>query len=73
MQSVRCSVWGMAAEVLLNLGVHVTIIDVIEQFDTVSGSFHPSEQLIEDLYVNQENQVENLVEQLHFISPLLTV
>ena len=62
LQSVRRSVRGIAAEVLVNLGRNTDVDQVIKKFDSVFGNILTPEQILEDFYVARQLETESVTE-----------
>ena len=60
LQSIRSSVKGTAADVLLHLGEDVKIGDILEKFEVVFGDVLGSEQLLESFYSAKQDAKESV-------------
>jgi hypothetical protein len=62
LQAIRKSVRGMAADMLLTLGTHVTTDELISKFDTIFGNVRSAHQLTEDFYVARQKSDETVAQ-----------
>lgn len=60
LQSIRSSLKGTAADVLLHLGERVSISDVLDKFEVVFGDVLSSEQLLEYFYSAKQETKESV-------------
>lgn len=62
LQAIRRSVRGLAADLLQNLGTHVTVDKVLHEFNTVFGDVCSSEQLMQDFYNAKQSPDEDVAQ-----------
>ena len=72
-QSIRRSLKGSAASVLLNLGETVTIAEILQKFDVVFVVALSNESLLEDFYKARQNSNESVVSWSCRVESLLTM
>jgi hypothetical protein len=58
MQAIRRSLRGLAGELLLNLGMKVTVLEVIAELDSTFGNVSTSEQLMENFFSARQRKEE---------------
>jgi hypothetical protein len=60
LQAMRRSLRGMAGDLLLNLGMKVTALEVISELDSTFGSVSTSEQLLESFFAAKQQKGESV-------------
>jgi RNA polymerase-binding transcription factor DksA len=62
MHAIRKSLRGMASDTLQNLGIQVTVSDVLSAFETTFGNVATADQLIENFYAAQQHSAESVTQ-----------
>jgi hypothetical protein len=62
LEAIRKSVRGMAADMLLDLGVGASVSQIISEFDMIFGDVKTGEQLNEEFYMAKQEPNENITQ-----------